>query len=167
MPARISTASTSTAIMGAAFRLPRDLLRLFRFVVAIAETSYRVYHNRIFFPRHPFSTGFTAFFQRMKLTARSVRLGGEPRLFSRLRAAAVRSPKGDRDILFRKRPPLLSLKTLYLSIVENAPMRCLRNTVHPPWRTSVDEGLGLPWASVKIVFCVAPSLPRAAFPDSL
>ena len=81
-PARISTISTNTASIGAAFLLPRDLLRLLRFVVAMAETSYRVYHNRIFFPRHPFSTGFTAFFQRMKLTARSVRLGGDLACFS-------------------------------------------------------------------------------------
>ena len=113
--------------MGAAFRLPRDLLRLFRFVVAIAETSYRVYHNRIFFPRHPFSTGFTAFFQRMKLTARSVRLGGDLACFHDF-GPQPSAPQKEIVIYYSGKCRLiLSLKPFYLSIVEIAPNWHLRN----------------------------------------
>ena len=113
-PARISTISTNTASIGAAFLLPRDLLRLLRFVVAMAETSYRVYHNRNSPPRHPFSTAFRHFLQRIRLAARSVGSEGTSPVFHP-RPAAVRSPKGDRDILFRKMPPD-TLSETFLSV---------------------------------------------------
>ena len=101
------------ASIGAALLL-RDLLRLFFLVVAIAETSYWLYHNRIFSSRHPFSThcrNFSARYPADISAARSVRLGGASPVFL-LRAAAIRSPKGVRDILFRKRPRLPLSETL-------------------------------------------------------